>query len=187
MTQTSKSFFSRDLSKMKKASDNILMNVSFSTTSPDNDFFKDLYSESHLKHVTIAIFFFGCILGISLEVGLIWYEKFGNHRYRSVINQLFSFVSFLVVTYLVFVYIPEGVRYMTGPLSEKFCDAHNLLKNIISISLVLTLDIIVIHRYFSIFKFSKFAVINHDSIVTFLRITILVVALWMAVLKRIST
>ena len=161
-------------------------NTSSALISSENDFFEELYSESTLKHVTVAIFFFGSVFGILLELGLIWYEKHGNNRYRTVINQLFSFVSWLVVAYITFVYIPEGVRYMIGPLSETFCDAHSLLKNTLSISLILTLDLIVAHRYISIFKFSNFAVINHDMLVTFFRITILAVSLWMAILKRLS-
>ena len=171
---------------MKNIGNMSFINISSALMSSENDFFRELYSESTLKHVTVAIFFFGSIFGILLELGLIWYEKHGNNRYRTVINQLFSFVSWLVVAYITFVYIPEGVRYMIGPLSETFCDAHNLLKNTLSISLILTLDLIVAHRYISIFKFSNFAVINHDMLVTFFRITILVVSLWMAILKRLS-
>ena len=171
---------------MEEISSNITINQSSSFSEFEDDFFKELYSESTLKHITIAIFFFGSIFGLFLEFGLIWYEKYGNNRYRTVINQLFSFVSWLVVAYIVFVYIPEGIRYLIGPLSETFCDVHNLLKNVLSISLVLTLDLIIIHRYISIFKFSHFAVINHDMLVTFFRISILSIALWMALLKRIS-
>lgn len=137
---------------MEEISSNITTNNPSSFNEFEDDFFKELYSESTLKHFTIAIFFFGSIFGLFLEFGLIWYEKYGNNRYRTVINQLFSFVSWLVVAYIVFVYIPEGIRYLIGPLSETFCDVHNLLKNVLSICLVLTLDLIIIHRYISIFK-----------------------------------
>ena len=161
-------------------------NTSFIFITSENEFFKEMYSYSNLKVITIAIFFFGTVFGLVLEFGIIWYEKYGNHRYRTVINRLFAYMSKLVVIYIFFVYIPEGIRYMVGPLNETFCDAHNILKNILSISLVLTLDLIVIVRYICIFKHSNFAVINDDLLAVFFQITILVVGVWMAILKRMS-
>ena len=100
---------------MEEIGSNITINKSSSFNKFEDDFFKELYSESTLKHITISIFFFGSIFGLILEFGLIWYEKYGNNRYRTVINQLFSFVSWLVVAYIVSVYIPEGIRYLIGP------------------------------------------------------------------------
>ena len=161
-------------------------NSSFFSITSENEFFREMYSYSNLKVITIATFFFGTIFGLVLEFGIIWYEKYGNHRYRTVINRLFAFMSKLVVTYIFFVYIPEGTRYIVGPLNETFCDAHNILKNVLSISIVLTLDLIVIIRYICIFKHSNFAVINDDLLAVFFQITILVVGTWMAVLKRMS-
>ena len=121
-----------------------------------------------------------------MELGIIWYEKNGDHRYRTAINQLFSTISWLVVSYILLVFIPDGVRYLTGPLNETFCDLHNFMKNFFCISVLLILDCISLLRYIFIFKLSNFAVINDDLVAGFLQITVLVLSCWMALVKRVS-
>ena len=103
------------------------------TLPSENDFFAEMFSDSVLLQATVATFLIGTVLSLISMSGLIWYERYGNHRYRTVINQLFSTLSWIVVWYLLLVYIPEGTRYMIGPLNETFCELHNLLKNLCSI------------------------------------------------------
>ena len=152
----------------------------------NDDFFEEMYSNSGLKQVTIFIFFFGAIFGLFLELGIIWYEKHESHRYRTAINQLFSTISWLVVSYIILVFIPDGIRYLTGPFGETFCDGHNFLKNFLCICVLLTLDCIIFLRYIFIFKLSNFAVIKDDFIAGFLQISILSLSFWMTIVKRIS-
>ena len=156
------------------------MNISTPTQMIEEDHFKELYSDTLLKNVTLLFFFAGCIFGLILEFGIIWYERNGNHRYRTVINQLFSTLSWLVVSYILFVYIPEGIRYLTGPLNATHCDVHNFLAQFISSCIVLTLDCIILLRYIFIFKWTRFAVVNDDLIAGFLQLTIVMVGLWMS-------
>ena len=164
------------------------LNITMSNLSitSENEFFKELYANSGLKNVTVTIFFLGTIFGLLLEFGIIWYEKYGNHRYRTAINQLFSTTSWLVVSYIIFVYIPDGMRYLIGPLEEIFCDVHNFLKNYIFMSIILTLDCIILLRYIFVFRLSNFAIINDDLIARFLQITSLTLGLWMALVRRLS-
>ena len=162
------------------------INTSNSETIFEKDFFEDLYSTTWLKQFTIAVFFIAAIGGLILEAGIIWYEKHGNHHYRTVINQLFSTISWLVVAYICFVYMPEGARYLIGPLNETFCDLHFFLKNMISNCILLTLDGIIFLRYIFIFKSFNFAVINDDLASTFLQMVILGLGFWMAAVKRMS-
>ena len=163
-----------------------LSNSSTPTIALGNDFFKEMYSNSNLKTFTIFIFFFGAIFGLLMELGIIWYERNGDHRYRTAINQLFSTNSWLVVSYILLVFIPDGVRYLTGPLNETFCELHNFMKNFVCISILLVLDFIILLRYIFIFKLSNFAVINDDLVAGFLQITILVLSLWIAFVKKLS-
>ena len=150
------------------------------------DFFKELYSNTELKQITIVTFFIGAIFGLILEFGIIWYERFGNHRHRTVINQLFSTISWLVVLYIILVYIPDGIRYLIGPLPTNFCDVHLFMKNFLCTCVVLTLDFIILLRYIFIFKLCNFAVINDDLVATFLQMTILLLSLWVTGVKRMS-
>ena len=85
------------------------------------DFFVELYSDTNLKRVTIILFFVGTVLGVIFETGIIWYERNGDHNYRTVLNQLFSTISWFVICYTFLVYIPEGIRYLIGPLNLTWC------------------------------------------------------------------
>ena len=169
--------------------DNITMfNKSTQTNfTTEHDFFKDLYSDSGLKQVTMAIFYTGVLFGWILDFGIIWYERVGgNQRYRTAINQLFSTVSWIVVSFIFFVYIPEGARFLVGPLDPTICDFHVFLKNFFSACFILTFDCITLLRYVFIFKLSNFAVINDDLIAKFLQLTILLLSVWIATVKRMS-
>ena len=78
--------------------------IAAKNVSTETDFFNDLYSDSSLKQATMAIFYTATIFGLILEFGVIWYERGGgNQRYRTAINQLFSTLSWIVVSYILFV------------------------------------------------------------------------------------
>lgn len=152
----------------------------------DNDYFEELYSSSVLKDITICFFLIGAILGLTFELGIIWYEKNGNHRYRTVINQLFATVSWIVIAYIILVFIPEGIRYVVGPLNSTFCDFHNFLKNWICSSLLLTFDCIIVLRYIFIFRATNFALINDNFATLVLQMSIVLVGLWISFVNRMS-
>ena len=150
------------------------------------DFFGETYSDTALKEITLVIFIIGTVFGLIAEFGIIWYERNGNHRYRTVINQLFATRSWVVVFYILSVYFPDGIRYWSGPLDATFCDIHNFLRNFLMSCSLLTLDCIIALRYIFIFKLSNFAVMNDDLIAAFLQTTILILSLWIALVKRMS-
>ena len=83
-------------------------------------------------------------------------------------------------------YIPEGARFLVGPLDPTICDFHVFLKNFFSACFILTFDCITLLRYVFIFKLSNFAVINDDLIAKFLQLTILLLSVWIATVKRMS-
>ena len=76
----------------------------------ENDFFGETYADTALKDVTLVIFISGTIVGLISEFGIIWYERNGNHRYRTAINQLFATRSWVVVFYILSVYILSKKR-----------------------------------------------------------------------------
>ena len=163
--------------------------MEFNGTFPSNepkDFFEEMYSDSALKKVTIVVFFFGFILGLIAEIGIIWYERNGDHNYRTVLNQLFSTVSWITICYLLLVYFPDGLRYLIGPYPEMFCDLHLFLKNFFTCCFILLFDSIICLRFIFIFKWGKFSVFDDNLLANFLRISILVLSFWMALVKLMS-
>ena len=177
---------SYDIVRTKMENNTNDMNRTINITPIEYDFFAEMYSNTGLKQATVVTFFLSTFLGLMLMFGIIWYERNGNHRYRTVINQLFSTLSWIVVWYTLLVYIPDGIRYLTGPLNETYCDVHNFLKNFLFAAAMLALDCIALLRHAFIFKLSNFAVINDDLIATFLNICILCASLWTATVKRMS-
>ena len=169
---------------MISAMDNLTIPISMDLMN--DDFFEGLYDDTLQKRITISIFFIGAFVGLVSEMGIIWYERHGNHQYRTVINQLFATISWLVVGYILFVYIPDGIRYLIGPLNATFCDVHHFLKNFFWSCTILTLDCIIALRYIFIFKWTKVATVNDDLIASILQLTIVLASVWAAAVKRIS-
>ena len=151
------------------------------------DFFANMYSGYHFNQFMFIMIMIGTAIGLLMMSGIIWYERFGNHRCRTAINQLFSTLAEIVIGYIVLVYLPEGIRYLEGPLSESFCGFQNFMKNFLPSCFLLTLDCIILMRYVFIFKLSNFAVVKDDLIARFLNLSIVVLSVWITVVKRISS
>ena len=151
------------------------------------DFFANMYSGYHFNQFMFIMIMIGTAIGLLMMSGIIWYERFGNHRCRTAINQLFSTLAEIVIGYIVLVYLPEGIRYLEGPLSESFCGFQNFMKKFLPSCFLLTLDCIILMRYVFIFKLSNFAVVKDDLIARFLNLSIVVLSVWITVVKRISS
>ena len=161
------------------------LDESTSTNEP-KDFFGELYSDSSLKQMAIVIYFFGFFLGIILPIGIIWYERNGHHNYRTVLNQLFSSIAWIIICYHVLVYIPEGIRYLNGPLPTTFCDIHHFLKNFLACCFILLFDGIICLRYIFIFKWGKVSVFDDNLVASFIQMSVLTLSFWMSLVKRMS-
>ena len=160
--------------------------VDFNHSSHNQDYFEKLFSHDAINTAAIATFFVVSIAGPLLLLGIIWYEKRGRFRYRTVINQLFSTFAWMVVWYILLVYIPVGIRMMTGPLNKTFCDIFPPLKYFLQNCLLLTFDTITMLRYIFIFKMPNFAVINDDFMRRGLVLSIVMLSFWSAAVTQLS-
>ena len=169
------------------AHDGINASISVQIMETKEDFFAAMYSNHVLNEFMVIIMIIGATFGLLLMSGTIWYERYGNHRCRTAINQLFSTLAWTVIGYILLVYIPEGIRYLKGPLSEDFCEFHNFMKNFFPSCFLLTLDGILLLRHIFIFKLSNFAVVNDDLIARFLNLSIVALSFWISIVKRFSS
>ena len=112
----------------------------------DKDYFNKLFLHSNIKTVSIVTFFFVSTMTLILMFGIIWYEKNGRFRYRTVINRLGSSICWLTVWFTLLIYVPEGIRLMIGPLNKLLCDIHVLLKYFLMTCILLTFDAIALLR-----------------------------------------
>jgi hypothetical protein len=67
------------------------------------------------------------------------------------VNQTISSVCWSIVIWIVFVQIPEMIRYISNPFSSTFCFVHLLLKNALVMQATLLFDAAIIVRYLFIF------------------------------------
>ena len=153
----------------------------------NEDFFEELYLDTNLKRITIIFFFVGIFFGVVFESGIIWYERNGDHNYRTVLNQLFSTLSWFVICYTFLVHIPEGIRFLIGPLNLTWCGIHTFLKNFMVCCFLLASDSIVCLRYLLIFKWTRISIFDDNFLATFLQLSILVVSFWMILIEHMST
>ena len=161
-------------------------NESFVKPTEKIDFFEGVYSNGPFTPLSIAVFTTGVVLGTLGPVCIIWYERNCANRYRTVINQLFARLALYILFYALFINIPEGIRFWHGPYEETYCDFLYILRNILWVSVLLTLDCIVIFRYLFIFTVKNFAVICDDILSRILNTSILLIAVWAAFVKRIT-
>ena len=152
----------------------------------DADYFEDVYLYASLTPTTILVFVIGLIIGTLGPVSLIWYERNCDNRFRTILNQMFVQTGWFLLAYVWLIYIPEGARILLGPYGEIFCDMHNFLRNILFVEILLTLDAILVLRYIFIFSFKNFAIINDDLLARFFSLSILLVALWTSLVKRVT-
>ena len=64
--------------KEDKLCPDTLVNIANNTSN----FFSPLYETDTLKIFTVSGFLIGFTLALPSLIGIIWYEKYGNHRYR---------------------------------------------------------------------------------------------------------
>ena len=103
-----------------------------------------------------------------------------------LLNQLFATLSWITILYSLLAFVPEEIRYLIGPLSEKWCNIHIFVKNLLLDSFMLTSDLIIGLRCLFIFKWTRISVFNDDLMALFLQLSIMTLSLWMTFVKLVS-
>ena len=156
-------------------------------TQLDGYYFREFYSHQGLTPITSCVFVFGTVIGTIGPIGIMWYERNCSNRFRTVVNQMVSTGSSFVLFSIVFVFIPDCIRLLlTGPFSEEICDLQIFIKNALWSCILLTLDTILVLRYIFIFHVKNFAVINDDVLAFILTLSISLISIWAATVKRFT-
>ena len=150
------------------------------------DYFEQCYSVNASSPLTVCLFVFGLITGMIGPISVIWFEKNCGNRFRTVLNQMMAIGSWYLLLYTILVYIPDGIRFVYGPLGELFCDFHVVTQNIIWPCLILTEDAMIVLRYILVFHTKNLGVINDDLVATVLNLSILTIAIWTSSVRRFS-
>ncbi len=132
------------------------------TSTIDNNLLHALTENNPLQilSLTLAV---TCILVCSpLLYSVIWFEKFGSDKKRTLINKLVSMNCWNTIGYLIFVQTLEILRFIHGPLPEVICAFQNVLRFSFGCSIVLNADATLVANYAYIFWLKNPAAFHDD-------------------------
>ena len=124
--------------------------------------FEKVDSDNIYKQIFIfaTVFCIGCQLPLFYSV--VWFERFGSHIRRTIINKIVSTLSIIAIIFIVVVQGCYMLRFSCGPLSPLVCFWLCISKRtIISLSCLL-LDSISVLRYLFIFCLKNPAAFNDE-------------------------
>ena len=122
-----------------------------STSSHKSDFFHFLIENNLERGISLTISILAVILGAPLLMCIIWFERFGSDKKRTLLNRLVAMNCWAVIEFLLLSQIPEIIRYFFGPLPEFFCYLHVILRTAFIWVFLLYINAILIVRYIFIF------------------------------------
>ena len=122
-----------------------------STNTSTNDYFSQLFENRSSKIIGVILTWLSICVYIPLLYSIIYYEKFGSDKKRTVLNKLVSSICWCGIYYNLLSQVPEMICYCFGPLPPFICYLHFVIKNIIAIQVILFYDSITILRYLFIF------------------------------------
>ena len=125
-----------------------------STSSPVNnssDFFSGVFEKRHSLTIGVVLSILSIFVYIPILLCVIWYEKFGSDKKRTVLNKLVASVCWSAIYSNLLCQIPEIIRYCFGPLPTLICCMHFVVKNVFAIQMILLYDAITVMRYLFIF------------------------------------
>ena len=124
------------------------------------------------KYISLSLSSFLIIVGVLLNYSFIWNERFGSDKRRTLVNQLVSFIWKIFIFYFLVIRVCETLLSIFGPFPEWFCFIHALHKAACPTAILLTIDAIMLTRYFLIFQLKNPGRVDDDFWCTFLSIWI---------------
>ena len=121
-----------------------------------NNMFKEIHIEEEgLFQKSSALVFstFGAIINSPLLCSIIIFEK--RKHFRTLINQLVSFILFRALVWNIIVQSFTFIRYTFGPLPYCICYFTTILQTALLMQGLLLFDAIVLVRYSFVFHFSN--------------------------------
>ena len=94
-----------------------------------NDFFSGLFEDRPIKTIGVVSAVASGFVYIPMFVGIVWFERFGSDKKRTILNKLVSSICYLGIFYLIVLQPLEKLRYILGPLPVPVCVAHFVLYN----------------------------------------------------------
>ena len=93
-----------------------------------SDLFPALLDSNLAKVCSLSFAITIIILAPPFFYSVIWFEKFGSDKKRTLINKLVAMNCWIGIFFSVFVQAPNVARFINGPLPPLICNAQNVFK-----------------------------------------------------------
>lgn len=110
------------------------------------EFFFGLMENNSTKFCSIGYAIIASMIVLPFVFTIIWFEKYGSDKKRTLINMLVSSSYWSVIQAWFLVYLPDMVRFSFGPLPQQLCFFFGIFRHVIIVEVILFLDSIAIVR-----------------------------------------
>ena len=122
----------------------------------------DLSVKNPLLIVSLLLSVLVTIFGPPLLFAVIWFERFGSDKKRTLLNMLVNMNCWTSIAFIILGQIPVIIIYTFGPLPVMFCILHTTVRLSIICSILMIFNAIIIFRFIYIFKLKNPAAFNDD-------------------------
>ena len=112
----------------------------------------DLSVKNPLLIISLLLSVLVTIFGPPLLFAVIWFERFGSDKKRTLLNMLVNMNCWTGIAFIILGQIPVIIIYTFGPLPVMFCLLHTTVRLSIICSILMIFNAIIIFRFIYIFK-----------------------------------
>ena len=120
----------------------LVLNETFSPS----DYYPFMTESNIVKWAAWTISFLHVLTGPCALYSVIWYERYGSDRKRTLLNMLVSKLCWTAIAYIFAVQMVELARHITGPLFGIVCLLYMLSRIVLTVMAVLLLNGVIISR-----------------------------------------
>jgi hypothetical protein len=124
--------------------------------------FCEVFRNSPVKVILIICCLLFSLLNIALSLGLIWFERFGSDKRRTLLNKLVSSLCYRILQWIIFCQSSDLIRYTFGPMPLTLCAFIVVLKTSIRLQILLLFDMMQITKYIFTFHLKNPSAITED-------------------------
>ena len=132
------------------------------TTCDSDNFFNGILSNRVPKVLAVMFSFLSWPFIVALFYGIIWYERFGTDKKRTLINKLVASQCWAFIQFYSFGQTIEAISFTVGGLPSFICYAQVLIKNSYKTQFLLYFDSSFLVQYLFIFWIKNPAAVNDD-------------------------
>ena len=141
---------------------NLTDNSTCNNELENEKYFCGLFQNRPVKTILVICCVLFSLLNIALSIGLIWFERFGSDKRRTLLNKLVSSLCYRILQWVLICQSSDLIRYTIGPLPLQFCAFMVVLKTSIRLQILLLFDMMQITKYIFTFHLKNPSAITEE-------------------------